>query len=59
MRRFARDLARALQARAEGDVPTAQAHWEEAADYARRHEPAVQPALDVYEFIATMGRRFR
>ncbi len=56
---MARDLARALQARAEGDVAQAQAAWEQVVEYARRHELDVQTGLDVYEFIATMGRRFR
>jgi hypothetical protein len=55
---MARDLAQAFQARAEGDVAEAQAAWERVTEYARRHELEVQPALDVYEFIATLGRRF-
>jgi hypothetical protein len=56
---IARSLAEAFRARAEGDVETATHTWEQAADYVRRHELELQPALDAYEFIATLGRRFR
>jgi len=56
---IARELAAALRARAEGNIAEAQAAWQRVVDLARRHEPDVQPAFDMYEFIATMGRRFR
>jgi hypothetical protein len=55
---IARELAAALRARAERDVAEAQAAWGRVVDLAWRHEPDVQPAFDVYEFIATVGRRF-
>jgi hypothetical protein len=56
---IARSLARAFQARAEGDPEAARAAWDAVVDYARRHEPAVQPVFDVHEFVATVGSRFR
>ena len=51
-------LALALKARAEGNQDAARAGWEELADFVQRHEDAVQPVLDVYEFLHTLGRQF-
>lgn len=52
-------LALAFKARAEGDREQARAHWEAVSDYVQRNEDALQPALDVFEFVRTLGRQFR
>jgi hypothetical protein len=55
---MAKMLARALKARAEGNRDVARAEWKELADWTQRHEDAVQPVLDVYEFVHTLRRQF-
>jgi hypothetical protein len=54
----ARTLALAFVARAEGNRDTARGRWEELADWVQRNEDAVQPVLDVYEFVHTLERQF-
>ncbi len=54
----AKGLALALEARAKGDADQASTLWGEVADYVQRNEDALQPVLDVYLFVATMGRLF-
>jgi len=56
---IARGLALAFQRRAEGRQDQARALWEEVARYVQRAEDALQPVLDVFEFIGTLGSRFR
>ena len=55
----ARMLALALKARAEGDRDAARARWKALADFVQRNEDAVQPVLDVYEFVHTLERQFK
>jgi hypothetical protein len=55
----ARLLALAFKARAEGDRDSARAFWERASDYVQRSEDALQPVLDVFEFVHTLGHQFR
>ncbi len=50
-------LAQALEARAHGERERMAALWAEAARTVQESEDALQPVLDVYEFIATLGRR--
>ena len=52
-------FASALAARAHGDNDAAGKAWDEVAGFVQQHEMALQPVLDVYEFIATLkGRVF-
>ena len=51
-------LAAAFQARAEGRLGQARERWNEAADFVQRNEDALQPVLDVFEFVRTLGRLF-
>jgi hypothetical protein len=55
---IARSLALAFKARAEGKRSLARAHWEAASDFVQRNEDALQPVLDVFEFIRTLGHLF-
>jgi len=52
-------LALAFKARAEGKPRQARDRWGEVADFVQRHEDAVQPALDVFEFVRTLDPLFR
>ena len=52
-------LARAFKARAEGQLDLARSAWDQVADMAWRKEDALQPVLDVFEFVGTLGSRFR
>jgi hypothetical protein len=52
-------LALAFQARAEGNRDAARARWETLADWVQRNEDAVQPVLDVFEFVHTLERQFK
>jgi hypothetical protein len=52
-------LALAFKARAEGNRNTAHARWEELADFVQRNEDAVQPVLDVFEFVHALERQFK
>ncbi|MGC9360187.1 MAG: DUF4838 domain-containing protein [Anaerolineae bacterium] len=54
---YAKLLARALASRARGHHQAAEAHWSEFAAYLQQIEPAVQPALDVFECLQTLQRR--
>jgi len=57
---YSRLLARALASRARGHDEAAKAQWSEFAAYVQQIEPAVQPALDVFECLQTLhGRLFR
>jgi hypothetical protein len=47
-------LAQALQARADGDRGRALALWERVKAFVQANEDAVQPALDVFEFIESL-----
>ena len=51
-------LALALRARANSDMVKARIHWADVVDYVQRNEDALQPVLDVYLFVATLGRLF-
>ena len=51
-------LALAFQARAEGRAEQARDRWNEVADFAQRNEDTLQPVLDVFEFVRTLGRLF-
>ena len=53
-----RELAAAFQARAQGDLPAARAAWARTADIVQRNEDFLQPDLDVFEFVHTLGRKF-
>jgi hypothetical protein len=55
---MARMLALAFKARAEGNRSAARAQWEALADFVQRNEDAVQPVLDVFEFVHTLERQF-
>jgi len=50
-------LAAALEARARGDKERTVALWRGVKELLQQNEMAVQPALDVYEFIDTLERR--
>jgi hypothetical protein len=50
-------MAGVLEARARGDKERSLALWQGVVELVQRSEMAVQPALDVYEFIQTVGRR--
>jgi hypothetical protein len=52
-------LASAFEARATGEQEEARRLWAQAADFAQRNEDALQPALDVFEFVHTLQRKFR
>jgi hypothetical protein len=51
-------LAAALQARARGNWTEAISCWDRTADYVQRHEGELQPVLDVFLFVTTLGRLF-
>jgi hypothetical protein len=55
---LARGLAQAFQHRAQGDAVAARAAWLATADHAQRNEDFLQPDLDVFEFVHTLGRKF-
>jgi hypothetical protein len=57
--KIARMLALAFKVRAEGHRDAARAQWEALADYVQRNEEAVQPVLDVFEFVHTLERQFK
>ena len=48
-----------IYSEAEGDVEAAHALWVKVADVVQRHEDDIHPALDVFEFVETLGRQFR
>lgn len=50
-------LARCLASRARDHQQAAKAQWREFAAYVQQIEPAVQPALDVFECLQTLGGR--
>lgn len=54
---YCRLLARCLANRARGQREAAEAQWHELAAYVQQIEPAVQPVLDVFECLQTLGGR--
>jgi hypothetical protein len=52
-------LAEALMRRAKGQNEEAAALWGQIEDFVQQQEDAVQPVFDVFEFIGTIGARFR
>ena len=54
---YCRLLARCLANRARGNREAAEAQWHEFAAYVQQIEPAVQPVLDVFECLQTLGGR--
>ena len=54
---YCRLLARCLASRARGHREAAEAQWHEFAAYVQQIEPAVQPVLDVFECLQTLGGR--
>jgi hypothetical protein len=52
-------LAMAFEARAWGQPESARRLWAQAAEFAQRNEDALQPVLDVFEFVRTLERKFR
>jgi len=54
---YCRLLARCLANRARGHREAAETQWHEFAAYVQQIEPAVQPVLDVFECLQTLGGR--
>jgi len=52
-------LSRAFRALAEGEREEAREVWGQIADVVQKNEDAYQPVLDVYEFVETLGAKFR
>ncbi len=55
---IAKGLAAALAARAEGELEEARERWEAVKRRVQENEDDLQPVLDVFEFVRTLGRLF-
>jgi hypothetical protein len=51
-------LSRALKARAQGHMEEASELWYQVEDMVQKNEDTLQPVLDVFEFVETLGRKF-
>jgi len=52
-------LSKALKARTEGDAASASTLWDQVEDMVQKSEDELQPVLDVFEFVRTLGRKFK